>query len=153
MVAVLLLLVAGFAAFAGLSWWRGAQPETPAFAQPRPTVPNADLLPDPNAGFFTDRGFLFRKRHFFVATGCPPVRITDYPSLDVRRREQPVRVARVGLRSWWWFEEGFHRESAGYRDDAVRQLVRDQERREQARRDRARVMSEVDATLRKRAEG
>ncbi|MEU6155526.1 hypothetical protein ABZ816_36640 [Actinosynnema sp. NPDC047251] len=150
---MVLLLVAGFAAFAGISWWQRSSPETPAFARHRPSVPNAELLVDRNAGFFTDRGFLFRKRHFFVATGCPPVRIADYPSLDVRRREQPVRIARVGLRSWWWFEEGFYRESAGYRDDAVRQLVRDQERREQAKRDRERLMSDVDANLRKRDQG
>ncbi|RKT52721.1 hypothetical protein [Saccharothrix australiensis] len=131
-------------------WWR-SWPETPSFARPRPAVPSGDLVPDPNAGFFVDRGFLFRKRDFFVATGCPPVRIADLPSLDVRRRGRPVLVARVGLRSWWWFEEGFYRESAGLREKDVLALVRDRERREQAKRDRARLLSEAEASLRKRA--
>ncbi|MBB5956095.1 hypothetical protein FHS29_002681 [Saccharothrix tamanrassetensis] len=149
-VGVLLLLVAGFAAFAAVSLWRRSWPETPAFARPRPSVPSGELRVDPNAGFFVDRGFLFRERHFFVATGCPPVRIADYPSLDVRRRGQPVRIARVGLRSWWWFEESFYRESAGLRDVDVLHLVRDRERRDQAKQERARLLSEVDANLRKR---
>ncbi|MEV0681088.1 hypothetical protein AB0I60_31675 [Actinosynnema sp. NPDC050436] len=152
-VGVVLLLVAAFAAVAGLSWWRRSGPETPAFARHRPSVPNAELVPDRNAGFFTDRGFLFRRRHFFVATGCPPVRITDFPSLDVRRWEQPVRVARVGLRSWWWYEDAFYRETAGYRPDDVHRLVRDLERRDQARKRRAQLMSDVDASLRKRPQG
>ncbi|GAA1333946.1 hypothetical protein [Saccharothrix algeriensis] len=147
-----LLVAAGVAAVvavAGLARWRRAWPETPAFARPRPSVPSGGLRPDPNAGFFVDRGFLFRRRHFFVATGCPPVRIADFPSLDVRRRGRPVRVARVGLRSWWWFEEGFYRESAGLQESDVLAAVRDRERRDQARRDRARLLSEVDENLRK----
>ncbi|WP_433268789.1 hypothetical protein ACQPZF_05130 [Actinosynnema sp. CS-041913] len=149
-VGVLLLLVVGFAAFAAISLWQRSWPETPAFARPRPSVPSGELHVDPNAGFFTDRGFLFRKRHFFVATGCPPVRIADYPSLDVRRRGQAVRIARVGLRSWWWFEEGFYRESAGLRPADVVHLVHHRERREQAKRERAKLLAEVEANLRKR---
>ncbi|MBW4719354.1 hypothetical protein [Saccharothrix obliqua] len=147
---VVVLLLAACAVFAGVSLWQRSWPETPAFARHRPSVPSAGLFVDDNAGFFADRGFLFRKREFFVATGCPPVRIADFPSLDVRRWRQPVRVARIGLRSWWWFENRFYRESAGYGAEDVVHLVRDMERREQARQERARLLSEVDANLPKR---
>ncbi len=151
-VGVVLLLVA-VAVVVAVVLRRRSRPDTPAFARPRPSVPSAELQADRNAGFFTGRGFLVRKRHFFVATGCPPVHIADFLSLDVRRREQPVRVARLGLRSWWWFEDGFYRETAGYQDVDVVRLVRDRERREQARRERAKLLSEVDENLRKRDQG
>ncbi|WP_309116315.1 hypothetical protein [Saccharothrix sp.] len=153
-VGVVLLLCAGAAVLVAVSWWQRSWPETPVFARPRPSgAVERGLRPDANAGFFTDRGFLFRKRHFFVATGCPPTRIADFSSLDVRRRAQPVRIARVGLRSWWWFEDAFYRESAGYSERDVVALVREQEQREQARRDREKLISEIDANLRKRDQG
>jgi len=129
---------------------RRSWPETPAFARPRPVTSPGGPVPDPNAGFFTHRRFAFRKRHFFVGTGCPPVLVADFPSLDVLRREQPVRIARYGIRVWWWFEDDFYREAVGLGADDVRAWVRERERRRLARQDRARLLSAAEESLRKR---
>ncbi|MFD1152529.1 hypothetical protein [Saccharothrix hoggarensis] len=142
------LVVGGAVALRRRSW-----PETPAFARPRPVTSPGGPEPDPNAGFFTDRGPLFRKRHFFVGTGCPPVLVTDFSSLDVSRREQPVRIARHGIRAWWWFEDEFYREAAGLRADDVLAWVRERERRRRAGQERARFLSAAEESLRKRENG
>ncbi|XVS65407.1 hypothetical protein ACQPYE_04885 [Actinosynnema sp. CA-299493] len=132
---------------------RRSWPETPAFARPRPVTSPGGPVPDPDAGFFTHRRFVFRKRHFFVGTGCPPVLVADFPSLDVLRREQPVRIARYGIRVWWWFEEDFYRAAVGLGADDVRAWVRERERKQRARRDRHRLLAAAEESLRKRANG
>ncbi|MFT7840846.1 hypothetical protein Q5530_32310 [Saccharothrix sp. BKS2] len=154
-VVFVVLLAVGVAAGAAVAvaLWRRSWPETPAFARPRPVASPGGLAPDPNAGFFTDRGFLFRKRLFFVGTGCPPQLVTDFSSLDVSQREQPVRIARHGIRSWWWFEGEFYREAAGLQVDDVRTWVRERRRRQRARQDRARFLSAAEESLRKRENG
>jgi hypothetical protein len=148
--AVVLLAVGAAVA---VRWWRRSWPRTPAFARPRPVTSPGGLVPDPNAGFFTDRGPLFRKRLFFVGTGCPPSLVTDFPSLDVSQREQPVRIARCGIRSWWWFEGEFYREAAGLQAEDVRARVLERRLRQRARRDRARFLSAAEENLRKRGNG
>ncbi|WP_367132067.1 hypothetical protein [Saccharothrix sp. HUAS TT1] len=152
-VAVVVLLAVLVAAGAVVALRRHARPKTPAFARPRPVASPGGLERDPNAGFFTHRRFAFRKRHFFVATGCPPVPVPDFPSLDVSRREQPVRIARHGIRVWWWFEDDFYREAAGLGADDVRAWVREQERKRLARQDRARLLEAAEEVLRKRENG
>ncbi|MDU0291277.1 hypothetical protein [Saccharothrix longispora] len=132
---------------------RRSWPETPAFARPRPAHSPGGLTADPNAGFFTDRGFLFRKRHFFVGTGCPPTLVVDFPSLDVSQREQPVRIARQGIRVWWWFDGEFYREAAGLGTDDVVAWVRERDRRQRARQERARLLAAAEESLRKRDNG
>ncbi|MEU4446591.1 hypothetical protein AB0K14_23980 [Actinosynnema sp. NPDC050801] len=149
---VVLLAVVG-AVGAVVAVRRRAWPETPAFARPRRVTSPGGLAPDPNAGFFTDRRFVFRKRHFFVGTGCPPVLVADFSSLDVLRREQPVRIARYGIRVWWWFEDEFYREAVGLGAGDVRAWVRERERKRSARQDRARLLSAAEESLRKRANG
>ncbi|WP_158849343.1 hypothetical protein [Saccharothrix deserti] len=152
-VGVVVLLAVLVAAGAAMALRHRSWPETPAFARPRPVTSPGGLAPDPNAGFFTDRGFLFRKRHFFVGTGCPPSLVVDFPSLDVSRREQPVRIARHGIRAWWWFEDEFYREAAGLGADDVLAWVRERDRRRRARQDRARLLSAAEESLRKRENG
>ncbi|ONI86040.1 hypothetical protein ALI22I_25180 [Saccharothrix sp. ALI-22-I] len=152
-VGVVVLLGVLVAAAAAMALRRRTWPETPAFARPRPVTSPGGLAPDPNAGFFTDRGFLFRKRHFFVGTGCPPALVPDFPSLDVSRREQPVRIARHGIRAWWWFEDEFYREAVGLGADDVLAWVRERDRRRRARQDRARLLSAAEESLRKRENG
>lgn len=152
-VGAVVLLVLGVAGAVGVVLWRRSWPETPAFARPRPVTKPGGVAPDPNAGFFTDRGFLFRKRYFFVGTGCPPTLVADFPSLDVSQREQPVRIARHGIRSWWWFEGEFYREAAALQAEDVRTWVRERERRQRARRDRDRFLSAAEESLRKRENG
>lgn len=147
---VLALLAVGFAVLAGISLKQRAWPATPSFARPRSSGAITELRVDANAGFFTDRGFLFRKRHFFVGTGCPPVLVTDFRSLDRARLERPVRVARRGRRTWWWFEDGFYRESVGYRDQDVLALVRERERRQRAKLERAHLLLSVERDPKRR---
>ena len=152
-VGVVVLLAVVAAAAAVVVARRRSWPQTPAFARPRPVTSPGGLAPDPNAGFFTYRRFGFRKRHFFVGTGCPPVLVADFPSLDVLRREQPVRIARHGIRVWWWFEDEFYREAVGLGADDVRAWVRERERKRLARQDRARLLSAAEESLRKRDNG
>jgi hypothetical protein len=149
-VAIVVLFAVLVAVAVAVAVRRRTWPETPVFARPRPVTSPGGPVPDPNAGFFTDRGVLFRKRHFFVGTGCPPVLVADFSSLDVLRREQPVRIAGYGIRVWWWFEDGFYREAAGFEADDVRAWVREREREQVARQDRARLLSAAEESLRKR---
>lgn len=152
-VLVVVLLAVSAAVAAVVVVRRRSWPQTPAFARPRPVTSPGGLAADPNAGFFTHRRFAFRKRHFFVGTGCPPVLVADFPSLDVLRWEQPVRIARYGIRVWWWFEDEFYREAAGLGADDVRAWVREWERKRLARQDRARLLSAAEESLRKRDNG
>ncbi|KOX17301.1 hypothetical protein ADK67_38850 [Saccharothrix sp. NRRL B-16348] len=76
--------------------------------------------------------------------------VADFPSLDVLRREQPVRIARYGIRVWWWFEDDFYREAVGLGADDVRAWVRERERKQRARQDRDRLLSAAEESLRKR---
>ncbi|MGH3796685.1 MAG: HNH endonuclease [Pseudonocardiaceae bacterium] len=99
--------------------------------------------------FYDRGGFLFRKRWFFTATGCPPARLLKFNDQEHVRWQraqanQPVRITSHGPRTWWWFDGEFYWDSAGYDADDVRALVRDRQRREQARLDRARMLLRVD---------
>ncbi|MFD0201334.1 MULTISPECIES: hypothetical protein [Saccharothrix] len=149
-VVVLVVVLLVVLVVVGVVVHRRSWPETPAFARPRPVTSPGGLAPDPNAGFFTHHRFGFRKRHFFVGTGCPPVLVADFSSLDVLRREQPVRIARYGIRVWWWFGEDFYREAVGLGADDVRAWVRERDRKRLARQDRARLLSAAEESLRKR---
>jgi len=69
-------------------------PRTPPFARRAASSSNPQLRHDSNARFFTDRGSLFRRRYWFVATCCPPVRIVtaNYQSLSEAEQQRPVQV-------------------------------------------------------------
>lgn len=135
---LLQLAVVGFVVVAGISLWRRSWPRTPSFARPRGTS-GEQLRPDGNAKFFYDRGFLFLRRWFFVGTGCPPVRIDRQrlAGMHAAQSTGPVRVAASGNRTWWWFEDGFYWESGGYSGEDVIALIRDKQRRDKAKLDRA----------------
>jgi hypothetical protein len=78
------ICVFGFLALAVLSIFTTKTPRTPPFARRAASSSNPQLRQDSNARFSTDRGFLFRRRVWFVATCCPPVRIitANYQSLS-----------------------------------------------------------------------
>jgi hypothetical protein len=134
-----------FVVVAGVSLWQRRWPMTPPFARPRGTS-SVQLRPDGNANFFYDRGFLFLRRWFFVGTGCPPTRIDRqrFDEMRVAQANQPVRVASSGSRTWWWFENNFYWESGGYSAPDVVALVRDRQRKDKARLDRAHVLLNTD---------
>jgi hypothetical protein len=140
------LCVVGFLALAVLSIFTTKAPRTPPFARRAASSSNPQLRQDSNARFFTDRGFLFRRRHWFVATCCPPVRIitASYQSLCAAERHRPMPVAQTGGRTWWWFEGDFYWESGRYGERDVLALIRDRQRRATQRLDRAHMLLNVD---------
>src|SRR5215813_4578003 len=102
---VITVCAVGFALFAVLSLVVAKPPAVPPFARRAATSGNPQLRQDPNARFLRDRGFLFRRRVWFVGTCCPPARIdgTHYGHLSAVQWQHPVAVARSGPRVWWWF--------------------------------------------------
>jgi hypothetical protein len=140
------LFVFAFLALAILSIFTTKTPRTPPFARRAASSSNPQLRHDSNARFFTDRGFLFRRRHWFVATCCPPVRVVtaNYQSLSAAEQQRPVQVAQTGGRTWWWFEGDFYWDSGRYRERDVLALIRDRQRRETQRLDRAHMLLNVD---------
>jgi hypothetical protein len=143
---VVAVCVGGFLIIAGLSLTIAGAPATPPFARRAPTASNPQLRQDSNAGFLSDRGFLFRRRVWFVGTCCPPVRIgaSLHSQLAATREQQPVKVARSGPRTWWWFENSFYWESGGYQPRDVLALIRDRQRRTARQLDRAHTLLNVD---------
>jgi HNH endonuclease len=138
--------VFGFVAVAGLSVTAAGTPATPLFARRAPTSGSPQLRQDPNGQFLYDRGFLFRRRVWFVGTCCPPVRIevARHDQLASAQRQAPVAVVQSVARVWWWFEDTFYWESGSYAARDVLALVRDRQRKATQRLDRARMLLNVD---------
>jgi hypothetical protein len=146
------LCVLGLLIFVGLSLTSMKTPVTPPFARRAPTSSSPQLRQDANARFLVDRGFLFRRRVWFVGTCCPPVRIDDarYNQLVAEHRRQPAAIVRLGSRTWWWLEDSFYWESGGYQQRDVLALIRDRQRRAAKQLDRARTLLNVDEGLQER---
>jgi hypothetical protein len=69
------------------------------------------LREDRNARFFTDRGgILLRRRHWFIATGTPPLPVepAHHALLVARQEEDPQFVAAFGDRTYWWYRSVVH---------------------------------------------
>jgi hypothetical protein len=146
LVDVIVVCVVGFLGVAGLSLTTASRPATPPFARRPPTSSAPTLREDSNAHFLVDRGFLFRRRVWFVGTCCPPARIDAswHSQAAAARGQQPVSVARSGARTWWWFENSFYWESGGYQQRDVLALIRDRQRRATKHLDRARTLLNVE---------
>ncbi len=142
----IVVCVVGFLVVAGYSLTIMGAPAIPSFARRAPASSSPQLRQDSNARFLLDRGFLFRRRIWFVGTCCPPVRIDTprFSQLAASQGQQPVSVARSGARTWWWFENAFYWESASYQQRDVLALVRDRQRRASKRLDRAHTLLNVE---------
>lgn len=140
------IAVVGFLAVAVLSLLVTRTPVTPAFARRSPSTTSVQLRQDLNAGFIFDRGFLFRRRCWFVGTSCPPMRIdvSWQDELHAEQQSRPVSLARSGGRVWWWFEGEFYWESGGYSGRDVLALIRDRQRRSAQKLDRAHMLLNID---------
>ncbi len=140
------LALFGFIAAAVLSLLMTRTPVTPAFARRSSSTTSVQLRQDPNAGFILDRGFLFRRRCWFVGTCCPPTRIdvSQHDELIAAQHSQPVPVVRSGGRVWWLFEGSFYWESGGYSGRDVLALIRDRQRRAGQKLDRAHMLLNID---------
>ncbi|HEV2756621.1 MAG TPA: HNH endonuclease signature motif containing protein [Actinomycetota bacterium] len=147
--AVVALVVAWWSAWWLLGWFRNSwerhtHPATPAFAKPQQTQSSrTQLRHDANADIFKDRGFMFRKRFWFVGTGCPPVEISPERLSSLARAEDPVPLAFFGTRTWWYFEGEFYWENEGYDAQDVKALLRQRERQKQRKLEHARALLDV----------
>jgi hypothetical protein len=135
-----------FALVALLSLLTTSAPAVQPFARRAPTSSSQQLRQDANAHFFFDRGFLFRRRCWFTATCCPPMRfdVAQFGQLASLQGQEPVSVARYGGRVWWWFENAFYWESCNYGSRDVMALVRDRQRKSAQRLDRAHMLLNID---------
>ena len=138
--------VIGILAVAALSLVVRRTPVTPAFARRSPSTTSVQLRQDSNARFIFDRGFLFRRRCWFVGTCCPPTRLNVrlQGELQEQQRLRPVSVGRSGGREWWWFEGAFYWESGDYKSRDVLALIRDRQRRAAQKLARAHMLLNVD---------
>jgi 5-methylcytosine-specific restriction endonuclease McrA len=143
---ILGVAVLGFLAFAVLSVVVTRTPVTPGFARRSPATASVQLQQDPNAGFIFDRGFLFRRRCWFVGTCCPPTKMDAGRQVEMHAEQmtRPVPLAASGGRVWWWFEGTFYWESGRYSERDVLALIRDRQRRLAQKLDRAHMLLNVD---------
>jgi hypothetical protein len=114
------------------------------------------LREDNNAQFFKNRsGFLWRKRFWFVGTGCPPVefKFDRIQHLYQRALDEPVAIARLEPRTWWLFGDVVYWENAGYSASDVKALLLQRERQKQRQLDRAHALMAADETPTIRREG
>ena len=144
-----LLAVAAVVVWLAARWWESRTwPETPAFARRAATTSGARTLrEDTNAELFADRGgFLFRRRHFFTATGLPPVAVTAdvLALLSAAGSVEPVLITETPERTWWWFDGTVYWENAGYEAHDVHALIARRERRHAQELQRAHTLLEVD---------
>jgi HNH endonuclease len=146
---VVTLGVVGFVIVAVLSLLLVGRPATPSFARRPPASGSVQLRQDPNAQFFFDRGFLFRRRCWFVGTCCPPLRVDRrrHQQFAAAQGERPVSVAMSGPRVWWWFQDAFYWDSGGYGERDVLALIRDRQRKSERRLDRARMLLNAEEGL------
>jgi hypothetical protein len=140
------IAVFGFLAIAVGSLVVTRTPVTPAFARRSPATTTVQLRQDPNARFIFDRGFLFRRRCWFLGTCCPPSRIHlgRQGEMRVEQAGRPVPLVSSGGRVWWWFEGTFYWESGDYGERDVLALIRDRQRRDRQKLDRAHMLLNID---------
>jgi hypothetical protein len=137
-------------AVAAAMWESRTYPATPPYARRQASSGAGPMLRrDNNARFWHDRGgFLWSKRYWFAATGCPPVEFStaQYVQLVVRSRRDdvPVRVVRSGARQWWWWRDDFYWETGEYEAADVKALLFQRERRKQRELEHAHTLMALD---------
>jgi len=121
---------------------RSEPPDTPRFALPRSTGGDrVQLRRDDNGCFVYGQGFAGRKVLYFIGTGCPPARLgVDLDTINAQQVRTPVPLARLDAKAWWLFEGTYYWENGQYSDRDVLALVRDRERRERTRLERAHML-------------
>lgn len=133
--------------FVGRAWDRKTWPVTPRFARERTPSGSRQLREDPNGRVWRDRGgFLFERRYWFVATGCPPMRLPVRTALDSAQLQLqvPVLLATTEARRYWWYRDRFAWENQGLEARDVQALLHERERRRARGLEHARVMLNVE---------
>jgi 5-methylcytosine-specific restriction endonuclease McrA len=136
---IVVIGVVGVVAVSALSLRGLAPPATPQFARPRSTGSSGTIYADHNATFMYDRGFMFRTRCWFTATACPPIRFgrEQTAALMTAQSAAPVRIVQYNGRTWWLFEDEYYWSATSYTNHDVLALIRDRQRRQQSKLDRA----------------
>lgn len=110
-------------------WEARTEPRAPAFSLAEEAIPGRVVLQrDRNAGFWRDkRGFLWDRRVWFAATGCPPCRLRPqtYQKLRAWSEESdlPVFIVRRRGRQCWWWRRAFYWEAGDYEPEELRALL------------------------------
>lgn len=118
--------------FVAHAWDSQTRPPSPRFARERAASGSRQLREDPNGRVWRDRGgFLFERRYWFVATGCPPVRLPTRKALSSAQQQAqaPVLVATTEARRYWWYRDRFAWENQGLEARDVQALLHERERR------------------------
>jgi 5-methylcytosine-specific restriction endonuclease McrA len=66
------------------------------------------LREDANGKVFVDHGgILLRERHWFVASGTPPIRLSveEYQHAVQQQEQEPVLIATYRDRIFWWYDD------------------------------------------------
>jgi len=109
-------------------WEARTAPPAPSFSLTADVARSGVIQRDRNAGFWRDqRGFLWDRRVWFAATGCPPCRLRPqtYRLLRAWTEESdlPVFIVRRRGRQCWWWRSAFYWESGDYSPQELRTLL------------------------------
>jgi HNH endonuclease len=122
------------------AWRRRVAGRPPDVRVGRPWKPGStrqQLREDRHARVFDDRGgILFRKRHWFVASGTPPVRIDVdlYAEMSARQHDDPQPIAWCGDRRYFWYHDAVYwtnREDLSSHDVKALLFARERQRQRQ----------------------
>jgi 5-methylcytosine-specific restriction endonuclease McrA len=132
-----------------------APPATPQFAKRARASAGNNLRQDNNAAFLYDRGFMYRKRWWFTGTCCPPVQISHQHREDLlaSQIENPTTICALGGRTWWVFEDQFYWSSGDYSALDVLALIRERQRNQRAKLDRAHMALRLEREPRRQRRG
>jgi hypothetical protein len=101
------------------------------------------------------RGFLYLKVGFqFKASGVQPVWLDAATQQAIETGQHarlPLALVRNGKRRWWVHEGEFYWEDEGYSAEDVLALVRDRQRKEKRKLDRARTLLAAEETTERRS--
>jgi hypothetical protein len=99
------------------------------------------LREDTNGAVFVDRGgILRRERHWFVASGTLPIRLSaeKYQHAVEQQEQQPVLIATCRDRIFWWYDDAIYwTNNWDYDSEDVKALLFARERQHQRQLDHA----------------
>jgi hypothetical protein len=151
--ALAVIAVLGIWSLASAHSWERRTPPVPRFAQPKPPSGSlrTSIRKDGNASIDGETWrflWLKRRRYWFMGTGCPPHRLAEqqYEEFSERQTAEPVLLATVGERQYWWWGEEFYWDNGRYSPEDVRAVVLKHERQTRQELEHARDLLAVDGS-------